>query len=143
MIEEKKIENSTIQYAHTDFSALSARERYDFARFLAKHGANFRTSLDRIMYRGFNEWERVGVREIMRECGFIYGVTKLFCGAIGPEGRRELYAKLSEMGMCRNTANRRFSTGSFKEWELAGVDALFAEWKSTCHPERNEGSHKK
>lgn len=130
MTEEKKIENtSTLDYGPR-FSELSARERYDFARFLAKHGANFRTALDRIMYRGFDEWERVGVREIMRECGFIYGVTKLFCGAGGPEGRRELYAKLSEMGMCRNTANRRLCTGSFKEWELAGVDALFAEWQA-------------
>lgn len=130
MTEEKKIENTPTLDCGPRFSALSARERYDFARFLAKHGANFRTALDRIMYRGFDEWERVGVREIMRECGFTYRFTELFCGAIGPEGRHELYSKLSDMGMCRRTADRRFSTGSFKEWELAGVDALFAEWQS-------------
>ena len=131
MTEEKKIENtSTLDYGPR-FSALSARERYDFARFLAKHGANFRTALDRIMYRGFDEWERVGVREIMREWGHAKCTPQHFFVELGQEGRAALYAELTEMGMCRNTTNRRFSTGSFKEWELAGVDALFAEWQST------------
>lgn len=134
MIEEKRIENlSTLDYS-PNFSALSARERYDFARFLAKHGANFRTSLDRIMYRGFDIWECVGVREIMRDLGYTNCTPQHFFVELGQEGRSALYTELSEMGMCRNTANRRFSTGSFKEWELAGVNALFNEWKSLGCP---------
>lgn len=137
MTEEKKIENtSTLDYG-PNFSALSARERYDFARFLAKHGANFRTALDRIMYRGFDEWERVGVREIMRDWGYANCKPQHFFVELGQEGRAALYAELSDMGMCRNTANRRFSTGSFKEWELAGVNALFAEWKCIEHPRKS------
>ena len=142
MTEEKKIENTpTLDYGPR-FSALSARERYDFARFLAKHGANFRTALDRIMYRGFDEWERVGVREIMRDWGYANCTPQHFFVELGQEGRAALYSELTDMGMCRNTANRRFSTGSFKEWELAGVDALFAEWYNACHSERSEESHR-
>lgn len=142
MTEEKKIENtSTLDYGPR-FSALSARERYDFARFLAKHGANFRTALDRIMYRGFDEWERVGVREIMRDKGYINCTPQHCFIQLGQEGRAALYVELTEMGMCRNTAKRRFSTDSFKEWELAGVDALFAEWYNACHSERSEESHR-
>lgn len=134
MTEEKKIENtSTLDYGPR-FSELSARERYDFARFLAKHGANFRTALDRIMYRGFDEWERVGVREIMREWGYANCTPQHFFVELGQEGRAALYTELSNMGMCRRTANRRFSTGSFKEWELTGVNTLFNEWKSLGCP---------
>lgn len=86
------------------------------------------------MYRGFDEWERVGVREIMRDWGYVNCTPQHFFVELGQEGRAALYAELSEMGMCRRTANRRFSTGSFKEWELAGVNTLFNEWKSLGCP---------
>lgn len=130
MIEENKKENTTTWDQSPAFSALTARERYGFARFLAKHGANFRTSLDRIMYRGFDAWECEGVRGIMSAMGYDGYTPNHFFVTLGNEGRHTLYTTLLAKGMCRNTANRRFSTGSFKEWELAGVDALFAEWKA-------------
>lgn len=115
MEEEKNIKKTNVRYQNTAFSALSARERYDFARFLAKYGANFRTSLDRIMYRGFDEWECEEVREIMQNWGCSGCTPQHFFVEIGREGRAELYRQLANMGMCRNTANRRFSTGSFKK----------------------------
>lgn len=134
MTEEKKIENMVTLDQSPTFSALTARERYSFARFLSTKGANFRTSLDRIMYRGFDAWECEGVRQIISAMGHDGATPQHFFVAIGTDGRKALYDTLFDKGMCRRTADRRFSTGSFKEWELAGVNTLFNEWKSLGCP---------
>lgn len=134
MNEEKNTENTQTQYTSTGFNTLSAKERYDFARFLALRGASFRTALDRIMYRGFESWERVGIRAIMREFGVpshqLTMATVTFFVSLNTENRVKLFTRLEQMGMCRNTAKRRFEACSFHEWELTGVDALFDEWSA-------------
>lgn len=118
-------------YQSIPFEGMTARERYDFARFLSFRGANFRTMLDRIMYRGYNEWERVGIREIIQEFDDREISPRHLFATLDSERRKQLLDKLTSMGMCRRTAKHRFSCGSFKEWEMTGIDTLLTEWQST------------
>ena len=122
----KKNEN---RYYGTPFEGMTAKERYSFARFLAERGANFRTMLDRIMYRGYAGWEYEGIRKIVQEfCAQDISPRQLY-SMLDHEGRLRLFHTLNDLGMCRNTAKHRFSVGTFKEWELVGINALYEEWR--------------
>lgn len=122
----KKNEN---RYYGTPFEGMTAKERYSFARFLTLRGANFRTMLDRIMYRGYAEWECVGIREIVQDFTDKEMSPRHLLSILEREERLRLFDKLTSMGMCRRTARHRFSVGTFKEWELIGINALYEEWR--------------
>lgn len=114
------------------FHCLDSRQRNDFCVFLAAREGSFRTMGDRILYRGFKSWERIGIRRIMRnikpncKCS-----PSEFYASLTDDERTLLMATLRQLGMSDNTVRTRFRTDNFKEWELAGIDPLFERWKKS------------
>ena len=81
------------------------------------------------MYRGYAEWERVGIREIVQDFTDKEMSPRHLLSILKREDRIRLFDKLTSMGMCRRTARHHFSVGTFKEWELIGINALYEEWR--------------
>lgn len=112
------------------FHCLDSRQRNDFCVFLAAREGSYRTMGDRILYRGFKSWERLGIRNIMRNIvpNCKYSPSE-FYASLNDDERLRLTALLRHHGMCVNTVKSRFLSGNFRQWEIEGIDNLFAQWQ--------------
>ena len=112
-----------------DSSAFTPEEKSQMIALLVQKGCTQSTAYVRLFRDGFNEWQLVGIRRLLREyCdsrGLEYPdeLTRHFYRSL--PSRTDFKDYMQSKGMCRGTAKQRFSSINFKEWELEGINQIF------------------
>lgn len=118
---------------------MSTTEIKHFCDFLVGYGASSRTMEDRVRYRGFTQWEQIGIETIIRDSADIPSReevdTRDFLCHLTRGPRNAFYVKMSGLGMCANTVRARFFDRSFRPWEMIGINKLYEKFVSEGHPE--------
>lgn len=101
---------------------LKCSDTEPFSLFTEQFGASARTIEDRVRYRGFSQWEMMGIAPILAKfCHAEVADIPSWWRTIDTEHRILFMDKMSRFGMCTNTVRTRFATGNFKTWEMMGI----------------------
>lgn len=109
---------------------MTSEERTELRDVMEKAGAGWNMLYQRMVYRGFDQWELTGIDRCTSD--FWQSASNSTCPALDlfwqtlvEQGQNTAFVKYMEtQGMSRNTTIKRFSEPNFKEWEIDGVERL-------------------
>lgn len=120
------------RYYNIALQAMPTTDIKRFCAFLTQYGASQRTMEDRVRYRGFTQWEQLGIESIIRDIVDIPDHedvdTRDFLCHLTRGPRNAFYMQMDDLGMCTNTIRTRFFDRSFRPWEMIGINKLYEKF---------------
>lgn len=110
-------------------SEMNRLQKRMFCLELVKHGANFYTMRDKLLYghRPFDGWEVAGVARLIQEFAPDYtGSLPDFFNTLGSKADFVKYMVANGMG--RSSCYDKFTKWDFKSWEIIGIARLADEF---------------
>jgi hypothetical protein len=111
---------------------LSVDEKKVLYSIMLSYNATNGFTYDRFFKEGFDEWELKGINMVTDQFCKKNNIDKsdvpFFTLLDEYAGMKEkLYIEMGLMGMCRNTARKRFAADDWKAWERKGILSILEE----------------